>query len=140
MITFNTVAETTDGMGGYTEGTTAKYSGVWGNVKTIKGQRLMEFQELHNAIWYEIDIMQDSTKTILAGDTIAFAASNVISVFDIAKKKTLWSAKVDDIVYGLAAADKKLYASTKSGTIYCFQDARKKSKPIKIEPLHKKSP
>ena len=72
LITFNTVVETADGMGGFTEGTTAKYSNVWGNVKTIKGQRLLDFQQLYSGIWYEIDFMQDPNKTIYPGDTVTF--------------------------------------------------------------------
>lgn len=79
LINFNYVQESSDGMGGFTESTSDKYTDVWANVRTIKGQRAMDFQQLHEGIWYDIECLYDGGKTINTGDTITFG-SQVLTV------------------------------------------------------------
>ena len=44
-----------------------------------------------------------------------------VAAFDAENGRQLWSAPVDGNAYGLAVAAKRLYVSTNTGSIYCFQ-------------------
>lgn len=74
LITINPATETTDGMGGFTESYAASAQNVWASVRTIKGQRLMDFQQLKRGIWYDIEIQRNANLTIYSGDTITFGS------------------------------------------------------------------
>ena len=57
---------------------------------------------------------------IKAGNTIFAGGDNKVAGFNDDAKEQLWSADVDGRVYGLAAANGKLFVSTDKGLIYCF--------------------
>jgi outer membrane protein assembly factor BamB len=69
---------------------------------------------------WSLDTGAPVQELIVAGDTIAVGSDNRVSLIDSASREVTWSAEVDDVVYVLAAADERLYASTGKGTIYCF--------------------
>jgi len=57
---------------------------------------------------------------IIAGKKIAYATAGKVGLLKIGQDESCWSAKVEGIPYGLAAADGKLYVSTDKGHILCF--------------------
>jgi outer membrane protein assembly factor BamB len=57
---------------------------------------------------------------IVAGDKVVAGGRNKVSVVDIDGRKTVWTADVSGIAYGLAAAGGRLYVSTDQGVIHCF--------------------
>lgn len=60
---------------------------------------------------------------IKAGDTIFAGGGGQVAAFDTDGQR-LWTAPVDGKAYGLAAARGRLFVSTDTGSIYCFQAAR----------------
>ena len=61
---------------------------------------------------------------ILAGKTLITGGHNSIAAFDASKGEKLWSGKADGDVFGLAAANGRLYVSTNRGIIHCFEAKR----------------
>jgi len=59
-----------------------------------------------------------------------------VAMFRHADGKKLWSSEVDGKVYSLAIANGKLFASTDSGTIYCFSEGKQVTKPLVIPERH----
>jgi len=57
---------------------------------------------------------------IVAGEMVIVGGSNSTTVIDMRSQKTLLTAKVDGVPYGLAVAHGRLFVSTDRGTIYCF--------------------
>ncbi|MCE5252500.1 PQQ-binding-like beta-propeller repeat protein [bacterium] len=62
-----------------------------------------------------------------------------VAVLDAVSKTVVWSSSVEGSPYGLAAADGRLYVSTDSGVICCF-DASGTQKPVMYEPSPDNSP
>ncbi len=58
---------------------------------------------------------------ILAGETLFAGGDDLVSAFDAASGKMLWSAPVIGRAHGLAVANGRLFVSTDRGTIHCFQ-------------------
>jgi outer membrane protein assembly factor BamB len=75
------------------------------------------------------------TATIIAGKQVISAGGKQIAVIDGKTQAKVWSAEVDGVAHGLAAADGRLYVSTDTGAIHCF-DGAKTIKPavIRSEP------
>ena len=61
---------------------------------------------------------------ILAGNVLLAGGENEAAGFDTATGKLIWTAKARGKVYGLAAADGMLLASTDRGIIHCFAGNR----------------
>ncbi len=61
---------------------------------------------------------------ILAGNVLLAGGENELAGFDTATGKLIWTAKARGKVYGLAAADGMLLASTDRGIIHCFAGSR----------------
>ena len=57
---------------------------------------------------------------IKAGDTLFAGGDGQVAAFDLNGRRT-WTAPVDGKAYGLAVARGRLYVSTDSGSIHCFQ-------------------
>ena len=57
---------------------------------------------------------------ILAGDTLYSGGSGKVTAMRAADGQPAWSAEVDGNIYGLSAANGRLYASSDTGTVYCF--------------------
>ncbi len=57
---------------------------------------------------------------ILAGNVLFAGGNGKVDAIATADGKKLWTAKVDGLARGLAAADGRLYVSTNTGAIYCF--------------------
>jgi len=57
---------------------------------------------------------------ILAGDTLFAGGDGEIGAFDASDGTLLWTGRVEGKVYGLAAANGRLFASTDTGAIFCF--------------------
>lgn len=57
---------------------------------------------------------------IVAGNTAICGGEGVVNAVDLTTEKVLWSARVDGVVWGLAVADGRLYASTDRGAIHCL--------------------
>ncbi len=60
------------------------------------------------------------TSILVAGKQTVVGAPGKVHAVDLAAGKVTWSADVDGVPYGLAAADGRLYVSTDRGTLYCF--------------------
>jgi outer membrane protein assembly factor BamB len=58
---------------------------------------------------------------MLAGETLFIGGENSVRACDAETGRSLWEAPVSGKAYGLAAAGGRLYVSTDSGFIYCFQ-------------------
>lgn len=72
------------------------------------------------------------TALIAAADRVVAGAKDRVFVVDAASGRVLWQSEVQGTVYGLAAADGRLYASTDQGSIYCF--GRAGAKPVTVPP------
>lgn len=59
-----------------------------------------------------------------AGRRLYAGGENSVSAVDTSTRRLVWTAQVEGTVYGLAAADGRLYASTDKGLIYCFGSGR----------------
>lgn len=77
---------------------------------------------------------------IVADKTIAIGSGNRVSLIDTESKKVTFSAELDDVVYTLAAADGRLFASTGKGTIYCLGPKARGARPGVIKAQPKISP
>lgn len=75
----------------------------------------------HEVLWQLKDV-PSGTSLIVAGDTIVTSHEDKIAAIDVTSRQVLWSDQVDDVAYGLAAANGRLYVSTASGTIHCYAD------------------
>lgn len=73
----------------------------------------------HEARWSVTDVPA-GTSLIVAGDKIVSSGQTHIATINIDDGKPLWTAEVDDVAYGLAASDGRLFVSTASGAIHCF--------------------
>lgn len=60
---------------------------------------------------------------IVAGKKAVVGGAGRVGAVDLAAQKASWSAEVQGNVYGLAAANGRLYVSTDKGKIYCFGEA-----------------
>lgn len=60
---------------------------------------------------------------MLAGEILLTGGDGVVSAVDASDGKLLWSAAVEGIAYGLAAAGGRLYVSTDRGRIHCFHSS-----------------
>lgn len=94
LITINAITESSDGMGGFTESSAADISNIWANVKTIKGDRALEFNRLRSGIWYEIDTMANVNDTINTGGTITFGSKTLTihQIFNIDESD--WTVRI----------------------------------------------
>ena len=63
---------------------------------------------------------------ILAANVLIAGGENEVAAFDITSGKVLWTAKAKGKVYGLAAANGILLASTEKGIIHCYAGSRQK--------------
>jgi outer membrane protein assembly factor BamB len=75
----------------------------------------------HQSRWQTKEIPA-GTSLIIAGDTIVSSGQNQIATISAGNGDKLWSAEVDDVAYGLAVSDGRLFVSTASGAIHCFGD------------------
>ena len=57
---------------------------------------------------------------ILAGDTLYAGGHQSVAAYDTTDGARTWQAPVKGLVYGLAAAEGRLFVSTDEGTISCF--------------------
>lgn len=73
----------------------------------------------HEARWSVTDVPA-GTSLIVAGDKIVSSGQTHIALTNVDDGKSLWTADVDDVAYGLAVSDGRLYVSTASGAIHCF--------------------
>jgi outer membrane protein assembly factor BamB len=63
---------------------------------------------------------------ILAGDTLFAGGNGEVAAFENATGKRLWTGQVQGKAYGLAVAEGRLYVSTDTGAIHCFQSDQSK--------------
>ena len=77
--------------------------------------------------------IKDTYSMILAGNTLIVGGENVITLVNAKNGKILSQTKLEGRVYGLAAADGHLYASTDLGKIYNFTD-KKIANPVVVAP------
>ena len=86
--------------------------------------RLQEVAEdLKKCILYNQPCGQ-SLSLILAGDMLFAGGTGEVAAYGGDNGKQLWKHKVDGNVYGLAVAGGRLFVSTDTGRIYCFQTAQ----------------
>ena len=64
---------------------------------------------------------------ILAGDTLLLGGDDTVTAMSASTGETLWTGAVDGRGYGLAAANGKLYVSTDTGRITCFNHLHRKN-------------
>lgn len=82
----------------------------------------------HEQLW-TVDDVPCGTSLIVCDETIVSSGGNRIATVDSQTQKVTWSAEVDDVAYGLAAANGRLYVSTASGMIHCFGSPATASSP-----------
>ena len=76
-------------------------------------------QHDHSPVWKKEHVYPNSL--IVAGRHVFAGGMGQVAAFDAENGRQLWSAPVDGNAYGLAVAAKRLYVSTNTGSIYCFQ-------------------
>lgn len=64
---------------------------------------------------------------ILAGGTLVVGGDREIAAFQSEPGRPLWTHKAQGMVYGLAAAEGRLYASTDEGVLHCFGAATQRA-------------
>jgi len=89
---------------------------------------------LNDPAW-TIDVPdENSVSLIIAGQSAVLGtADKHVMMVNIASKSVAWTAEVDGVPLGLAAADGRLYVSTDLGTIYCFGKHGWLRKPKRVE-------
>jgi len=81
-------------------------------------RRLSKKLQGPNVLW---SAPVDCSGTLIAAGSRAYAGGQGrVAALDLKTRQVVWTAKVEGTVYGLAAADGRLYASTDRGLIHCF--------------------
>jgi SAM-dependent methyltransferase len=106
---------------------------MWTQQETVdrKGQKTTK-TVLSSPVW-RMKTPHRADTLIAADATVVIGTAGRVSVLDPASQKTLLTAEVDGVPYGLAVAGGRLYVSTDKGTIYCF-DGSAAGPPSLIEP------
>ncbi len=86
----------------------------------------------HQVVW-SLAGVDGSAAVIVASDTIVAGGGTTVTAVDGKSHKAGWSAQVDGVPHGLAAAGGRLYVSTDRGSIYCFEGGVH-PKPSEIAP------
>lgn len=73
----------------------------------------------HETRW-QIGNVPAGTALIVAGQTVVTSGTNRVGTVVTQDPKLTWSAEVDDVAYGLAVSEGRLFVSTASGAIHCF--------------------
>lgn len=73
----------------------------------------------HEVRW-QMKSVPAGTSLIAAAGTIVSSGGNRLSTVDAKTGEPIWSAEVDNVAYGLAASDGRLFVSTASGAIHCY--------------------
>jgi outer membrane protein assembly factor BamB len=76
----------------------------------------------HESLW-QVKEVPSGTDLIVAGKTAVSSNGKQVAAVSIKSQEVLWSDEVDDVAYGLAADDGRLYVSTASGAIHCYAAA-----------------
>ncbi len=79
-------------------------------------------EQLKSCITYNEPCGQ-SLSLILAGDLLFAGGKDEVAAYAADSGKPLWKQAVDGDVYGLAVSGGRLFVSTDTGRIYCFQSA-----------------
>lgn len=74
---------------------------------------------------------------IMAGETLIAGGENHVFAFSAADGKQLWTASVHGRAYGLAVSGGKLFVSTDSGDIHCFEPGSGQGKGAEVSALPK---
>ena len=106
-------------------------------VDEINKVNLQQKQIESSGILWEMPA-KTSFSMILSGDLLFVGSENLVYSLNCKTGKKVWSQIVEGNVYGLAAANGRLFASTDEGNIYCF--AAKKIKSHFIKPQIKENP
>lgn len=106
---------------------------VHGGKKELRALKLVEkvapdrkgvpTKSLEHQVLWSLPGVDGSAALIVAGDTIVAGGGRTVSTIDARSHQPVWSAQVDGVPYGLAAANGRLYVSTDSGAIYCYSGA-----------------
>jgi outer membrane protein assembly factor BamB len=75
------------------------------------------------------------SSVIVAGSCIVCGGDKTVTMADSETKRPVWSAKLDGVAHGLAAADDRLFVSTDRGTIYCFGPPRDREPVVHQAPV-----
>lgn len=73
----------------------------------------------HKQQWQAKDVPA-GTSVIIAGSKVVSSGQNQVATADVKSGAKLWSSEVDDVAYGLAVSNGRLFVSTASGAIHCF--------------------
>jgi outer membrane protein assembly factor BamB len=95
----------------------------------------------HQVLW-SLPNVDGSQSLIVAGNVIvagggSAAGKNTVTAIDRTTKSVLWSAEMDGVPYGLAAANGRLYVSTDRGSVHCYS-ANKTATPATVASISKK--
>lgn len=103
---------------------------VRATAKSVTAYKMAEFQQPDRKgkpitvkgareLW-SIDAPAAGSAIVVAGRTIYSGGPNGVCAIDADKRNVVWSATVDGMASGLAAAGGRLYVSTDRGRIHCF--------------------
>ncbi|QDU28111.1 outer membrane biogenesis protein BamB [Anatilimnocola aggregata] len=105
--------------------------------KTAPDRKGVPTKSLDHEVQWSVADVDGSASLIVAGNVIVAGGGTSVTAIDAKSQAILWSAEVDGVPYGLAAANGCLYVSTDRGTVYCFADTVT-SPPAKIAPAKSK--
>lgn len=88
----------------------------------------------HEARWQTKGVPAGASM-IVAADTLVSSGGRRVATVDAKNGEAIWSDEVDDVAFGLAASDGRLFVSTASGAIYCYA-AKSEHEPI----VHREKP
>jgi outer membrane protein assembly factor BamB len=78
----------------------------------------------------------DPYAMILVGDTLFMGGQDRIYAMNASDGEEVWHADVEGRIYGLAAANGRLYASSNTGRIYCFDTMPESAATVAFEPAN----
>ena len=79
-------------------------------------------ENLKTAFRWQVPLCCDQA-LILAGDLLFAGGSGQVAAIEVASGKSVWTARVEGTVKGLAVAGGRLLASTDKGSIYAYGPA-----------------
>jgi outer membrane protein assembly factor BamB len=87
----------------------------------------------HESRW-QVSKVPTGTSLIVASNSIVTSGGKRIATVDAKNGKLIWSDEVDDVAYGLAVSDGRLFVSTASGAIHCYAETTPKGQSIVHRP------
>ncbi len=89
-------------------------------IENLKEKRKQVTRSLAECLKWQVPCSQ-SLSLILAGDALLAGGENSIAAIDVTNGKQRWSTPIQGKALGLTVANQRLFVSSDTGAIYCFE-------------------